>query len=77
MLIKNAKNIFIYVMKYVCGFIWKLGITFAVCIKWIDNRLLLVPNYYEAVAMVATMVAVFGDLADMDVLILLEKSVKS
>ena len=33
-------------MKYVSGFIWKLGINFAVCIKWIDetwwnNRLLL------------------------------------
>ena len=36
------------------GFIWKLGIDFAVCIKWIDetwwnNRLLLVPNCYEVV----------------------------
>ena len=44
------------------GFIWKLGINFAVCIKWIDetwwnNRLLLVPNCYEVVTMVATMVA--------------------
>ena len=41
-------------MKYVSGFIWKLGIKFAVCIKWIDetwwnNRLLLVPNCYEVV----------------------------
>ena len=62
MLIQNAKSIFIYVMKYVSGFIWKLGINFAVCIKWIyetwwNNRLLLVPNCYEVVAMVATMVA--------------------
>ena len=24
-------------MKYVSGFIWKLGIIFAVCIKWIDE----------------------------------------
>ena len=30
MLIQNAKSIFIYVMKYVSGFIWKLGINFAV-----------------------------------------------
>ena len=49
MLIWNAKSIFIYVMKYVSGFIWKLGINFAVCVKWIDetwwnNRLLLVPS---------------------------------
>ena len=49
-------------MKYVFVFIWKLGIIFAVCIKWIDetwwnNRLLLEPNGYEVVAMVATMVA--------------------
>ena len=34
------------------GFIWKLGIHFAVFIKWIDetwwnNRLLLVPNCYK------------------------------
>ena len=62
MLIENAKSIFIYVMKYVSGFIWKLGINFAVFIKWIDetwwnNRLLLMPNCYEVVAMVATMVA--------------------
>ena len=62
MLIWNAKSIFIYVMKYVSGFIWKLGINFAVCIKWIDetwwnNLLLLVPNCYEVVAIVATMVA--------------------
>ena len=39
-------------MKYVSGFISKLGINFAICIKWIDetwwnNRLLLVPNCYE------------------------------
>ena len=58
MLIQNAKSIFIYVMKYVSGFIWKMGINFVVCIKWIDetwwnNRLLLVPNCYEVVAMVA------------------------
>ena len=51
---------YIYVMKYVSGFIWKLGINFAVFNKWIDetwwnNRLLLVPNCYEVVAMVATM----------------------
>ena len=49
-------------MKYVFDYIWKLGINFAVCVKWIDeiwlnNRLLLVPNCYEVVAMVATMVA--------------------
>ena len=67
MLIWNAKNIFIYVMKYVSGFIWKLGINFAVCIKWIDemwwnSRLLLVPNCYEVVAMVATMVAMVAPL---------------
>ena len=67
MLIWNAKSIFIYVMKYVSGFIWKLGINFAVCIKWIDetwwnNRLLLVPNCYEVVAMVATMVAMVAPL---------------
>ena len=47
MLIKNAKSKLIYVMKYVSGFIWKLGINFVVCIKWIDkvwwnNRSLLV-----------------------------------
>ena len=36
MLIQNTKSIFIYIMKYVSGFIWKLGINFAVCIKWID-----------------------------------------
>ena len=63
MLIWNAKSIFIYVMKFVFGFIWKLGINFAVCIKWIDetwwnNRLLMVPNCYEVVAMVATMGAI-------------------
>ena len=62
MLIQNAKSIIIYVTKYVSGFIWKFGINFAVCIKWIDetwwnNRLLLVPNCYEVVVMVATMVA--------------------
>ena len=67
MLIWNAKSIFIYVMKYVSGFIWKLGINFAVCIKWIDgtwwnNRLLLVPNCYEVVAMVATTVAMVAPL---------------
>ena len=67
MLIKNAKSIFIYVMKYVSGFIWKLGINFAVFIKWTDetwwnNRLLLVPNCYEVVAMVATMVAMVAPL---------------
>ena len=67
MLIWNAKSIFIYVMKYVSGFIWKLGINFAVCIKWIDetwwnNRLLLVPNCYEVVAMVATKVAMVAPL---------------
>ena len=67
MLIQNAKSIFIYVMKYVSGFIWKLGISFVVCIKWIDetwwnNRLLLVPNCYEVVAMVATMVAMVAPL---------------
>ena len=67
MLIQNAKSIFIYVMKYVSGFIWKLGINFVVCIKWIDetwwnNRLLLVPNCYEVVAMVATMVAMVAPL---------------
>ena len=54
-------------MKYVSGFIWKLGINFSVCIKWIDetwwnNRLLLVPNCYEVVAMVATMVAMVAPL---------------
>ena len=27
-------------MKYVSGFIWKLGINFAVCIKWIDEALM-------------------------------------
>ena len=53
-------------MKYVSGFIWKLGINFAVCIKWIDetwwnNLLLLVSNCYEVVAMVATMVAMAND----------------
>ena len=67
MLIKNAKSMFIYVMKYVSGFIWKLGINFALFIKWIDetwwnNRLLLVPNCYEVVAMVATMVAMVAPL---------------
>ena len=67
MLIKNAKSIFIYVMKYVSGFIWKLGINFALFIKWIgetwwNNRLLLVPNCYEVVAMVATMVAMVAPL---------------
>ena len=67
MLIWNAKSIFIYVMKYVSGFIWKLRINFAVCIKWIDetwwnNWLLLVPNCYEVVAMVATMVAMVAPL---------------
>ena len=67
MLIKNTKSIFIYVMKYVSGFIWKLGINFAVFIKWIDetwwnNQLLLEPNCYEMVAMVATMVAMVGPL---------------
>ena len=51
-------------MKYVSGFISKLGINFAICIKWIDetwwnNRLLLVLNCYEVVAMVATMVAIW------------------
>ena len=50
MLIKNAKSIFIYVMKYVSGFIWKLGINFALFIKWIDetwwnNLLLLVMKW--------------------------------
>ena len=55
------------VMKYVSGFIWKLGINFALFIKWIDetwwnNRLLLVPNCYEVVAMVATMVAMVAPL---------------
>ena len=54
-------------MKYVSGFIWKLGINFAVCIMWIDetwwnNRLLLVPNCYEVVAMIATMVAMVAPL---------------
>ena len=67
MLIWNAKSLFIYVMKYVSVFIWKLGINFAVFIKWIDetwwnNRLLLVPNCYEVVAMVATMVAMVAPL---------------
>ena len=67
MLIWNAKSIFICVMKYVSGFIWKLRINFAVCIKWIDetwwnNWLLLVPNCYEVVAMVATMVAMVAPL---------------
>ena len=33
----NAKSIFIYMMKYVSGFIWKLEINFAVFIKWIDE----------------------------------------
>ena len=46
---------------------WKLGINFTVCIKWIDwtwwhNRLVLVPNCYEVVAMVATMVAMVAPL---------------
>ena len=67
MLVQNAKSIFIYVRKYVSGFIWKLGINIAVCIKWIDktrrnNRLLLVPNCYEVVAMVATMVVMVAPL---------------
>ena len=67
MLIWNAKSIFIYVKKYVSGFIWKLGINFAVFTKWIgetwlNNRLLLVPNCYEVVAMVATMVAMVAPL---------------
>ena len=67
MLISNAKSIFIYVMKYVSGFIWKLGINFAVFIKcidetWWNNRLLLVSNCYEVVAMVATMVAMVAPL---------------
>ena len=67
MLIQNAKSIFIYVINYVSGFIWKLGIDFAVCIKWIDetwwnNRLQLVPNCYEVVAMVATIVATVAPL---------------
>ena len=67
MLIQNKKSIFIYVMKYVSGFIWKLGINFADFIKWIDetwwkNRLLFVPNCYEVVAMVATMVAMVAPL---------------
>ena len=67
MLIWNAKSIFIYVMKYESGFIWKLGINFAVCIKWIDetwwnNQLLLVPNCYEVVTMVATKVAMVAPL---------------
>ena len=30
-------SLFIYVMKYVSGLIWKLGINFAVFIKWIDE----------------------------------------
>ena len=64
MLIWNAKSTLIYVMKYVPGFIWKLGINFAVCIKgidetWWNNRLLLVPNCYEVIAMVATVVAIW------------------
>ena len=51
MLIENAQRIFIYVMKYVYVFISKLGIKFAIYIKWIDetkwnNQLLLVPNCY-------------------------------
>ena len=51
--------IYIYVMKYVSVFISKLGINSAVCFKWIDetcwnNLLLLVPNCYEVIAMVAT-----------------------
>ena len=67
MLIQNTKSIFIYVMKYVPGVIWMLGNTFAVCIKWIDetwwnNRLLLVPNCYEVVPMIATMVAMVAPL---------------
>ena len=33
----NLKSIFICVMKYVSRFISKLGINFAVCIKWIDE----------------------------------------
>ena len=54
-------------MKYVSGYIWKVGINFTVFIKWIDetwwnNRLLLVPNCYEVVAMVATMVAMVAPL---------------
>ena len=67
MLIQNAKSIFIYVMKYVSAFIWKLGINFAVFIMWIDetwwnNRLLLVPNCYEVVTMAATMVVMVAPL---------------
>ena len=67
MLIQNAKSIFIYVMKYLSDFIWKLRINFSVCINWIDrtwwnNRLLLVPNCYEVVAMMATMVAMVAPL---------------
>ena len=54
-------------MKYVSGFIWKLGINFAVCIKligetWWNNQLLLVPHCYEVIAMVATMVAMVAPL---------------
>ena len=49
------------------GFIRKLGNNFAICITWIDetwwnNRLLLVPNCCEVVAMVATMVAMVAPL---------------
>ena len=67
MLIQNAKSIFIYVMKYVSGVIWNLGINFAVRTQWIDetwwnNRLLLVPNCYEVVVMVVTMVAMVAPL---------------
>ena len=50
---------FIYVMKYIYASILQLGINSVVYIKWNDetwlnNRLLLVPNCYEVVAMVAT-----------------------
>ena len=50
---------FIYVMKYVSVFISKLGNNFAVCIKriyetWRNNQFLLVTNFYEDVAIVAT-----------------------
>ena len=56
--LKCSKYI-IHVIKYVSVFILKLGINYAVCIMWIDETwlkklLLLVPNCYEVVAMVAT-----------------------
>ena len=59
MLIYNTKSIFIYVMKYESVVIWKLVINSAVWIKLIveirwNNPLLLAPNCYEVVAMVAT-----------------------